>query len=159
MEFERKQDLNVLYHVCVFRPDRKNKMASDLLKHFWLLLRNCSTESKGTWQEARSKHPLPSLCFLGRLEKQDGQPGWDIFYFSSSTTEQNSMKLDRKQDLNVLYQVCIFRTIKKQDGYPVWSVNKGGTFYSGARYVALWAPCSIIWFYKKRILAKAFLLY
>ena len=32
-----------------------------------------------------------------------------IFDFSSETTEQNSTKLDRKQDLNVLYQVCVFR--------------------------------------------------
>ena len=140
-----------------------------------------------TWQEARSQHPLPSLCFSGRLEKQHGRPGlwlprhfqllWNcwkefnetwqkarsqrplpslyfsggsvnkkwppwpipqknlktwhvwitlihwhwfymynnyvicangIFYFFE-TDEQNSLKLDRKPDLNVLYQVCIFR--------------------------------------------------
>ena len=35
--------------------------------------------------------------------------GWDIFDFSSETAERNSIKLDRKQELNVLYQVCIFR--------------------------------------------------
>ena len=37
----RKQDLNLLYQVCVFRADRKNKMAalaSDWLRHFRLLL-------------------------------------------------------------------------------------------------------------------------
>ena len=28
--------------------------------------------------------------------------GWDIFYFYSETAEQNSTKLYRKQDLNVL---------------------------------------------------------
>ena len=40
-KLDRKQDLNVLYQVCVFRADRKNKMAalaSDLLRHFRLLL-------------------------------------------------------------------------------------------------------------------------
>ena len=34
---DMKQDLNVLYQVCVFRADRKNKMAapsSDWLRHF-----------------------------------------------------------------------------------------------------------------------------
>ena len=31
-----------------------------------------------------------------------------IFDFSSETAERNSTKLDRKQDLNVLYQVCFF---------------------------------------------------
>ena len=36
-----------------------------------------------------------------------------IFDFSSETTERNSTKLDRKQDLNVLYQVCVFRVDRK----------------------------------------------
>ena len=41
MKLDRKQDLNVLYQVCVFRADRKIKMAalaSDWLRHFRLLL-------------------------------------------------------------------------------------------------------------------------
>ena len=38
-----------------------------------------------TWQEARSQRPLPSLCFSGRLEKQDGLPGlWFAETFSTS---------------------------------------------------------------------------
>ena len=36
-----------------------------------------------------------------------------IFDFFSETAEQNSTKLDRKQDLNVLYQVCVFRADRK----------------------------------------------
>ena len=163
-KLDRKQDLNVLYQVCVFRADRKNKMAalaSDWLRHFRLLLWNRRTEFNETWQEARSQRPLPSLCFSGRSEKQDGRPGlwlaetfstsplkppngiqrnltgskistsstkfvffgpigktrwppwpligWDIFDFSSETAERNSTKLDRKQYLNILYQVCVFR--------------------------------------------------
>ena len=80
-KLDRKQDLNhvnVLYQVCVFQADRKNKMAalaSDWLRHFQLLLWNRWMEFDKTWQEARSQRPLPSLCFLGRLEKQDGRPG------------------------------------------------------------------------------------
>ena len=125
------------------------------LSHFRLLLWHRWTEFNETWQEARSQRPLPSLCFLGRSEKQDGRPGlwlaetfstsplkplngiqqnltgskistpstkfvffgpigktrwppwpligWDIFDFSSEMAERNSMKLDRKQDLNALY--------------------------------------------------------
>ena len=162
-KLDRKQDLNVLYQVCVFRADRKNKMAalaSDWMRHFRLLLWNRQTEFNETWQEAWSQRPLPNLCFLGRSEKQDGCPGiwlaetfstsplkplnviqrnlteskismsstkfvffgligkirwpswppigWNIFDFSSETAERNSTKLDRKQNLNVLYQVCIF---------------------------------------------------
>ena len=167
-KLDRKQDLNALYQVCVFRADQKNKMAalaSDWLRHFRLLLWNCWTEFNETWQEARSQRPLPSLCFSGRSEKQDGRPGlwlaetfstsslkplngirrnltgskismpstkfvffgpigkkrwppwpligWNIFDFFSETAERNSTKLDRKQDLNALYQVCVFQADRK----------------------------------------------
>ena len=77
-KLDRKEDLNILYQVCVFRADRKNKMAalaSDWLRHFLFLLWNRWTEFNESWQEARSQRPLPSLCFSGRLEKQDGRPG------------------------------------------------------------------------------------
>ena len=215
-KLDRKQDLNALYQVCVFRADRKNTMAalaSDWLRHFRLLLWNRWTEFNETLQEARSQRPLPSLCFSGRSEKQDGRPGlwlaetfstsplkplngiqrnltgskiltpstkfvflgrlelqdghpgllfaeifsnsplkplneiqrilrvskilkpsskfvflgrlekqdgrpvlrlaWDIFDFSSGTTEPNSTKFDRKQDPKALYQVCVFRDDRK----------------------------------------------
>ena len=130
-KLDRKQDLNVLYQVCVFRADRKNKMAalaSDWLRHFRLLLWNHWTEFNKTWQEARSQRPLQRLCFSGRSEKTRWPPwpliGWDIFDFSSETAEQNSTKLDRKQDLNVLYQVCgffFFGPIRKTR-WPPWSL-------------------------------------
>ena len=102
-KLDRKQDLNVLYQVCVFRADRKNKMAalaSDWLRHFQLLLWNYWTEFNETWQEARSQSPLPSLCFFGPIGKTRWPPwpliGWDIFDFSSETAERNSTNLDRK---------------------------------------------------------------
>ena len=167
-KLHRKQDLNVLYHVCVFRNNWKNKMAalaSDWPRHFRLLIWNPWIEFNQTLQEARSQPPLPSLCFSSRSKKQDGRPGlwlaetfstsplkplngiqgnltgskistsstkfvffgpigktrwppwpligWDIFDFSSETAERNSTKLNRKQDLNVLYQVCVFRADRK----------------------------------------------
>ena len=86
---DRKQNLNVLYQVCVFGADRKNKMAalaSDWLRHFRLLFWNRWTEFKETWQEARSQCPIPSLCFSGWSEKQDGRPGlWLAETFSISS--------------------------------------------------------------------------
>ena len=119
-KLDRKQDLKVLYQVCVFRADGKSKMAapaSDWLKHFQLLLWNRWTEFNKTWQEARSQCPLPSLCFFGLIGKRRWPPwpliGWDIFDFFSETTERNSTKLDRKQDLNVFYQVCVFWADRK----------------------------------------------
>ena len=87
-KLDRKQDHNVLYQVCVFQADRKNKMAalaSDWLGHFRLLLWNRWTEFNETWQEARSQRTLPSLYFSGRSEKQDGRPGlWLAGTFSTS---------------------------------------------------------------------------
>ena len=63
--------------------------------------------------------------------------GWYIFDFYSETAERNSTKLDRTQDLNILYQVCV-----SKQKCPPWPIpQKGGTLYSGARYVALWASC------------------
>ena len=101
-----------------FQADQKIKIAtlsSDWLRHFWLLW-NHWTEFNETWQKASSQRPLPSLCFSGWSKKQYGRPGlWlaeTYFDFSSETAEQNSAKLDRKQDLNVLYQVCVFRAEK-----------------------------------------------
>ena len=42
-----------------------------------------------------------------------------IFDLSSENTEQNSTKLDREQELNILYQVCVFwGQSEKQDGRP-----------------------------------------
>ena len=88
MKLDRKQDLNALYQVCVFRADRKNKMAalaSDWLRHYRLLLWNGWTEFNEIWQEARSQSPPPSLCFSSRWEKQDGCPGlWLADTFSTS---------------------------------------------------------------------------
>ena len=100
-KLDRKQDLNVLYQVCVFRADRKNKMAvlagskistsstkfvffglirkikmavlaSDWPRHFWLLLWNRWMEFKETWQEARSQRSLPSLYFSGLSVNKNG---------------------------------------------------------------------------------------
>ena len=100
-KLDRKQDLNALYQVCVFRADKKNKMAalaSDWLRHFRLLLWNRWTEFNETWQEARSQSPLPSLCFLGRSEKQDGRPGlWLAETFSTSPLNlQNGIQQNLK---------------------------------------------------------------
>ena len=124
MEFNkihRKQDLNVFYHVCVFRVYRRNKIAApacDWLRHFRFLLWNHWMEFNKIWQDARSQRPLISLCFSGRSEEKNGRPVSDLprnFDFSSVTAEQDSTKLDRKQDLSVLYQLqfVLFGPIKK----------------------------------------------
>ena len=57
------------------------------------------------------------FVFFGPIGKTRWPPlpliGWYIFDFSSETAERNSMKLDREQDLNFLYQVCVFLADRK----------------------------------------------
>ena len=88
------------------------------------------------------------FVFFGPIGKTRWLPwpliGWDVFDFSCEAAERNWTKLDRKQDLNILYQVCVFRADWKNK-MPPWPIRqKGGTLYSGARYVALWASCYYI---------------
>ena len=153
-KLDRKEDLNALYQVCVFRADWKNKMAalaSDWLRHFQLLLWNCWTEFNETWQEARSQCPLPSLCFSGRLEKQDGRPGlWLAETFSTSPLKPlNGIQwhLTWSKISMSSTKFVFFGSIEKKR-WPPWPIcQKGGTLYSGARYVALWASCLIFEIY------------
>ena len=64
-------------------------------------------------------------CFFADLKnKMAPWPliGWDIFDFFSETADRNSTKLDRKQYLNVLYQVCgfFFRADRKNEMSSDW---------------------------------------
>ena len=83
----------------IWKP-KNATLASDWPRHFWLLLWNCWTEFKETWQEASSQHPLQSLCFGADWKPR--RPTWpligrDLFSFFSATTEQNSKKFDRNK--------------------------------------------------------------
>ena len=87
------------------------------------------------------------FVFFGPIGKirwqQSPLIGWDIFDFSPGTAEGNSTKLDRKQDLNVLYQVRVFRTDwqKHHDGRP-------GIWLAGILRLLLWnrkTECSETW--------------
>ena len=147
-KLDRKQDLNVLYQVCVFRANQKNKMAvlaCDWLRDFRLLLWNCLMELNETWQEARSQRPLPSLCFSGQSERQDGRPGlWLAETFSTSPLKllngiQRNLTGSKISTSSTKF--VFFGPMSKQKCSPWLIPQKGGRFYSGARYVALWASC------------------
>ena len=77
---------------------------------FQLLLWNLWTEFNKL--DRKQDHYVFYQFFFGadRKNNMPSKPliGGDIFYFISETTEQNSMRLERKQDLNALYKVCVF---------------------------------------------------
>ena len=66
------------------------------------------------------------FVFFGPIGKTRWPPwpliGWDILDFSSETAERPATKLDRKKDLNVLFQVCVFGPIGKTR-WPPWPIG------------------------------------
>ena len=65
------------------------------------------------WTGSKISTSTIKLVFLGSNGKTRWPSwpliGWDISDFSSKTAERNSTILDRKQDLNIFYQVCVFQ--------------------------------------------------
>ena len=126
-KLDRKQNLNVFfYYVCVLQTIGKqdSRLASDWLRHLRLLLWNHLKEFNEAWQETISQLPY-QVCVFRADKKNQRWPhwpliGWDIFDFSCETTERNSTKLGRKQDLIVFfYKVCVLRTDRKTR-WPPW---------------------------------------
>ena len=77
-KLERKQDLNILYHVCVFRSDQKNKMAPRPLISWDFFDFSSETAERISTKLDNKLYlsvSLRSLCFSGRSEKQDDLPG------------------------------------------------------------------------------------
>ena len=104
-----------------FRADRKTKMAapaSDWLRHFRLLLRNCWTEFSKTWHKARTQRPLPSLCFSVWSEKQNGRPGvWLAETFSTSLKPLKGIRGNLSVSKNSTSSVMLWGPIEK----TIWS--------------------------------------
>ena len=104
------------------RLTKMSGLVSDGLRHF----------HNETWKETRSLRPLPSF-FGGRWPLI----GIDIFKLFLETSERNSTKLVRKQDLNVFYQVCAFLA-DRNGSHGSWLAKKSYLkrrylFYSGER--------------------------
>ena len=113
-KLDRRQDLNVLYQVCIFRADQKNKMAA-LAEIFstsplkplkgiqWNLTGAAVAEWLSSWlAEQEDRGSIPGLAIWIEIWLKD-------CYIDVNLQNNQPTKLDRKQDLNVLYQVCVFR--------------------------------------------------
>ena len=87
-KLDRKQDVNVLYQVCVFRVDRKNKMAalaSDWLRHFRLLLWNRWTRIQRNLTGSKISMSSIKFVFFRSIGKTRWPPGlWLAETFSTS---------------------------------------------------------------------------
>ena len=118
-KLDRKQALNAFYHVCVFQANRE-KTKWPLIG--WDIFDFSSETLKGIRRNligSKIATPSTKFVFMRWIGKTKWPPwpliGWDIFDFSYETTKRNSTKLDRKHNLNVLYQVCVFRADPKNN--------------------------------------------
>ena len=120
-KLNRMQELTVLYQVCLFQADRKNKMValvSDWLRHYRLLPCNHWTECNETSQNivaafwgrhvspAKHSYPwLPRKCDYWTYIRTDR-------YRTKWSLRADMLRMrHKKQDLNVLYQVCVLGPI------------------------------------------------
>ena len=149
-KLDRKQDLNVLYQVCVFRADRKNKMAalaSDWLRHFRLLHWN-RLQNSTKLDRKQDVNILYKVCVFRADRKNkmaalasDWLRHFWLLLWNRWTEFNETLQEERSQRPLPSF----FGPIGKTRWLP-WPIRqKGGTLYSGARYVALWASCLVIW--------------
>ena len=73
----RKQDVNVLYQVCVFRANQKNKMVARHTICWDIFDFSSSATAERNWQEARSQCHLRSLCFRTDWKNKMAAPACD----------------------------------------------------------------------------------
>ena len=121
-------------------------LACDWLRHFRLLFWNRWTEFIEIWQEIRSQRPLPCSCFgVDRKNKMAALGSDGLIHSTSPQQPPNGIQwnLTRSKIQTSSTRLVISGRSEKQDGHPVRSVNKDGTLYTCARYLALLAPCLI----------------
>ena len=150
-KLDRKQDLKVLYQVCVFFGQSENQDGRTglwLTETFFMSPLKPLNGIQRNLIGSKISTSSTKFVFFRPINKTRWLPwpliGWYIFDASSETAERNSTKLDWKQDLNVLYQVCVFQTDWKNKMAVLADPSKSRHIYSGARFVSLWAPCFTI---------------
>ena len=131
MKLDRKQVLNSLHQICVFRDDRSSNVASDLLKHFQLLLCISWMDFDETWQEAM---PSIKFVFFVLIVHPRWPPwpliGWNIFRLLLHNCWILT-KLDRRQVHNLLFQACVFMPKRNKRRLP-WPLISCSVFQFAA---------------------------
>ena len=129
------------------RPIRKTRWTPRHLigwNIFQLLFRNRWTKFKLTWQVARSQRPT-ILCISGGLKKARWPPRlWLAKTFSTFPLKPlNGIQWNLRESKipTSSSKIVFFGPFSKQK-WSSWRIRqKGGIWYSGAQYVALWASC------------------
>ena len=106
-----------------FRPIGKIRWSTSPLIRWDIFDFSETTEQNSTKLDMKQDAMSPTkFVFFGLIGKTRWPSrfliGWDIIDFSSETAEPNSTKLDRKQGLNVLFEICVFFLgwLENQDG-------------------------------------------
>ena len=125
MKLDRKQDLNVLYQVCVFRADRKYKMAtlaSDWLRHFDF---SSETAEQNSWKFDRKQalNVLYQVCVFRADRKNkmaalasDWLRHFRLLLWNRWTEFNETWREARSQ--RPLPSLCFSGRSWKQDGRP-----------------------------------------
>ena len=124
-ETDGKQNLNVHWQVCVFGPIGKTRWPPLPLigwDIFDFSSETAEQNSTKTWQETRPQRPLPSMCFSGRSDKQDGRSGLWLAetFFTSPLKPVNGIQRNltgRKITISSI-KFVFYRPIEKKDGRP-----------------------------------------
>ena len=122
-KLDRKQDLNVLCEVNIFRADLKSNglWLAGTISTSLKLLNGIERDLTGSKISIKISTKFVLFGPIGNPRWPIGktrwppwpQIGWVIFNFFSEPAEQISTKLDKKQVLDLLYQVCVFRASLK----------------------------------------------
>ena len=145
-KLDRKQDLNVLYQVCVFRADPKNKMAT--LASCWDIFDFSYDTAERNLTKLDRKQDLNVLyevCIFraDRRNKLAALASDWLRHFPLKPLNglQRNLTISKISTSSTKF---VFLGLIEKTRWPPWPIRqKGGTLYSGARYVALWASCLV----------------
>ena len=147
----RKQDLKVLYKVFVFGPIGKIRWLAWPLIGWDIFDFSSESAERNSRKLDRNQdlNVLYQVCvFWADRKNKMASPvsHWlrhsRLFLWNHEMEFNESWPEARSQ--RPLPSLLFFRPISKQN-WPPWPIRlKGGTLYSGARYVALWASCFVL---------------
>ena len=112
----------IMRRLTSVRPSARRPSVVVNFSHFRILLWNRLTEFNETWQEARSQHPLPSLCFRADRKNKMATMASDwlrhfrLLLWNRLTEFNETWEEARSQ--RPLPSLCFSDRSEKQDGRP-----------------------------------------